>query len=181
MFTDLIRRRRSIRHFQDRPIEKSKIDALVEAALRAPSSRGLNPWEFILVDDREHLAALATAKPHGAAFLAGAALGIVVCADPQRCDVWVEDCSIAMIFLQLMAESLGLGSCWIQIRKRTHTTGGAARDHIAAQLDIPPHLEVEAMLAIGYPAHSKTPHPAASLQFEKVHQARYGRSYAPEA
>lgn len=180
MFAELIRRRRSMRHFQDRPVEKSKIDALVEAALRAPSSRGFNPWEFIIVDDRQQLAALATAKPHGASFLAGAALGIVICADPQRCDVWVEDCSIATIFIQLMAESLGLGSCWIQIRKRAHLTGSPAGEHIASLLQIPPHLEVEAMLAIGYPARPKTPHPTASLQFEKVHQARYGRSYQPE-
>ncbi|MGD8243123.1 MAG: nitroreductase family protein [Desulfobacterales bacterium] len=180
MFIELIRNRRSMRHFQDRPVERSKIDGLVEAALRAPSSRGLNPWEFILVDDREQLAALATAKPHGAAFLSGAPLGIVVCADPQRCDVWVEDCSIAMIFIQLMAESLGLSSCWIQIRKRTHASGGDAGAHIAALLHIPPHLEVEAMLAVGYPARPKTPHPASTLQFEKVHQARYGRSYKPE-
>nr|MDJ0809640.1 nitroreductase family protein [Desulfobacterales bacterium] len=63
MFTELIRSRRSIRHFQDKPVEPPKIDALVEAALRAPSSRGLNPWEFILVDDRDQLAALAEAKP----------------------------------------------------------------------------------------------------------------------
>ena len=180
MFAELIRCRRSMRHFQNRPVEKSKIEALVEAALRAPSSRGLNPWEFILVDDREQLAALAAAKPHGAAFLAGAPLGIVVCADPQRCDVWVEDCSIAMIFLQLMAESLDLGSCWIQVRKRAHASGRAAGDHIAALLDIPPHLEVEAMLAIGYPDRAKTPHPASTLQFEKVHQARYGRPYETE-
>ena len=180
MFAELIRSRRSMRHFQDRPVEKSKIDALVEAALRAPSSRGLNPWEFILVDDREKLAAMAAAKPHGAAFLSGAPLGIVVCADPQRCDVWVEDCSIATIFIQLMAESLGLGSCWIQIRKRTHVSGSAAGAHIAALLNIPSHLEVEAMLAIGYPDRPKTPHPASSLQFEKIHQAKYGRPYKPE-
>jgi nitroreductase len=181
MFSELIRNRRSIRHFRDQAIEPEKIDALVEAALRAPSSRGFNPWEFILVENRDQLAALATAKPHGAAFLAGAPLGIVVCADPQRSDVWVEDSSIATIFIQLMAESLGLGSCWIQIRERTHSDGRPARDHIAARLHIPPHLEVEAMLAIGYPAREKTPHPAAALQFKKIHQGKYGRPYKTDA
>lgn len=177
MFSELIRNRRSMRHFQDRPIEPPKIEALVEAALRSPSSRGLNPWEFILVDDSEQLRTLAAAKPHGASFLAGAPLGIVVCADPQRCDVWVEDCSIAVIFVQLMAESLGLGSCWIQIRKRTHASGRPARDHIADRLHIPAHLEVEAMIAIGYPAREKKPHPAASLPFDKVHRGKFGRPF----
>ncbi len=177
MFSELIRKRRSIRHFLDRPVESEKIDALVEAALRAPSSRGLNPWEFILVDDRDQLAALAEAKPHGASFLAGAPLGIVVCADPQRCDVWVEDCSIAVIFVQLMAASLGLGSCWIQIRERLHASGRPARDHIADCLQIPAHLEVEAMIAIGYAQRGKSPHPASGLQFDKVHHKAYGQPF----
>ncbi len=177
MFAELIRNRRSMRHFQDRPIEPEKIDALVEAALRAPSSRGFNPWEFILVDRPDLLTQLATAKPHGASFLAGAPLGFVVCADPRRSDVWVEDCSIAVIFIQLMAESLGLGSCWIQIRKRRHADGRSARDHIADLLNIPAHLEVEAMLAIGYAAREKTPHSAAGLQFDKVHAGSYGQPF----
>ena len=177
MFDELIRNRRSVRHFLDQAVEPEKIDALVEAALRAPSSRGLNPWEFILVDDRDQLAALAAAKPHGASFLAAAPLGIVVCADPQRSDVWVEDCSITVIFVQLMAASLGLGSCWIQIRKRQQASGRPARDHIAERLNIPEHLEVEAMIAIGYAAGEKKPHPASDLQFEKVHHAAYGRPF----
>jgi nitroreductase len=177
MFDELIRNRRSVRHFLDQPVEPEKIDALVEAALRAPSSRGLNPWEFILVDNRDQLAALAAAKPHGASFLAGAPLGIVVCADPQRCDVWVEDASIAVIFVQLMAASMGLGSCWIQIRKRQHASGQPARNHIAELLHIPKHLEVEAMIAIGYAAREKKPHPASSLQFEKVHHTAYGQPF----
>ncbi|MGD9096677.1 MAG: nitroreductase family protein [Desulfobacterales bacterium] len=177
MFTDLIRRRRSIRQFRPQPVEPEKVEALVEAALRAPSSRSLNPWEFILVDDPGQLRELSNAKPHGASFLAEAPLGIVVCADPQRCDVWVEDCSIALIFMQLMATSLGLGSCWIQIRKRHHASGRPARDHVADRLQIPAHLEVAAMLAVGYPVREKPPHPADGLLFDKVHRTAYGQSY----
>ncbi len=177
MFSELIRARRSIRQFKDLPVEPEKVAALVEAALRAPSSRGLNPWEFILVDESAQLQALSTAKPHGASFLAQAPLGIVVCADPQRCDVWVEDCSIAVIFVQLMAVSLGLGSCWIQIRKRNHASGRSARDHIADLLHIPAHLEVEAMIAVGYAAREKAPHPASDLQFAKVHHKTYGTPF----
>ncbi len=177
MFTELIRSRRSIRQFRHQPIEKEKKEALVEAALRAPSSRGLNPWEFILVEDTAKLRALSSAKPQGASFLAEAPLGIVVCADPQRCDVWVEDCAIAMIFMQLMATSLGLGSCWIQIRKRSHASGRPARGHIADCLQIPAHLEVAAVLAVGYPLRGKAPHPADELQFAKVHHTAYGQPY----
>ena len=76
MFMDLIRSRRSIRHYEDRPVEDEKIDLLVEAALRSPSSRGYNPWTFVVVREQKTLADLAQAKPHGATFLAKAPLAI---------------------------------------------------------------------------------------------------------
>ena len=66
---DLLRQRRSIRNFTPEKIAPDTIDALMEAALRAPSSRGINPWEFIMVDDPGLLGNLAQAKPHGAGFL----------------------------------------------------------------------------------------------------------------
>jgi len=177
MFDDLIQKRRSIRRFKDQPVELDKIDMLMEAALRAPSSRGLNPWEFVVVDDRPLLKTLATCKPHGAGFLGQAPLGIVVCADPARCDVWVEDCAIAVTFIQLMATALELGSCWIQVRKRDHVSGCPARDIIARQLDLPERLEVEAMIAIGYPLQPKTGHARDTLLFDRVHQNGFGSPY----
>jgi nitroreductase len=115
---ELLRRRRSVRKFESRPIESEKIERLTEALLRSPTSRSLTPWEFVLVEDPALLAALSRAKKHGSSFLKGASLGIVVCADAAQCDVWIEDCSIASILVQMTALSLGLGSCWIQIRLR---------------------------------------------------------------
>lgn len=177
MFDKLIEKRRSIRRFQDRPVEPDKIDRLMEAALRAPSSRSLNPWEFVVVDDRALLTSLAGCKPHGASFLANAPLGIVVCADPARCDVWVEDCAIAVTFVQLMAVSLDLGTCWIQVRKREHASGRPARDEIARHLALPDHLEVAAMIAIGYPEKPKAGHARGTLLFDRVHRNGFGTPY----
>lgn len=111
MFLPLIQDRRSIRSFTDRPVEPEKVALLVEAALRSPSSRSLNPWEFILVTDKTMLEKLSACKPHGAAFLKGTPLGIVVLADPEKYDVWIEDCSIASTYIQLAAEDIGLKSC----------------------------------------------------------------------
>ncbi|MFC1853724.1 nitroreductase family protein, partial [candidate division CSSED10-310 bacterium] len=84
MFLPLLQKRRSIRKFLTRGVEQAKIEILIEAALRAPSSRSLNPWEFIIVDDRSSLQKLARAKPHGSTFLENAPLGIVVLADSQK-------------------------------------------------------------------------------------------------
>lgn len=177
MFIPLIQKRRSIRRFQPKEVEAEKIDLLLEAALRAPSSRGLNPWEFIVIQDSRTLNSLSAAKEHGSSFLKNAPLGIVVCADPERCDVWIEDASIAAIFIHLAAASIGLGSCWIQIRERIHNETMTSEEYVAATLKIPENLKVEAVVAVGYPDEEKPPYPKNKLQFEKVHRTIYGIPY----
>lgn len=176
-FLELIRRRRSIRRFQPKALESEAIESLKEAALRAPSSRGSNPWEFIFADDSGLLEQLSRAKPHGAGFLKNAPLGIVVCADAQKSDVWVEDAAIATIFIQLAAHNLGLGSCWIQIRKRMHDADQSAQQYIANLLGIPENLSVESMIAVGYPAEEKPAHERQHLQAEKISLNRYGNPF----
>jgi nitroreductase len=177
MFIDLIRTRRSIRKFTDEAIAADKIELLKEAALRPPSSMGHNPWEFVFVTDGQLLGKLSKAKPHGSGFLADARLGIVVCADPEKSAVWIEDASIATIFIQLAVESLGLGSCWIQIRERMHDDVKSAETYIADVLNIPSNLKVESMVGIGYPAEQKAPHKREALQDEKVFLNRYGSPF----
>jgi len=177
MILPLIQKRRSIRKYQKKPIESEKIQTLIEAALRSPSSMGYNPWEFLVVDDPNVLDKLSNAKPQGSAFIKNAPLGIVVCADPERSSVWVEDASIACIFIQLTAESLGLGSCWIQIRDRMHDQKTPAETYIADVLSIPKKLKVEAMIAIGYPDEQKAPRPKEDLQYGKIHQNLYGKPF----
>lgn len=176
MFLSLVAKRRSIRRYQEKPVAADKVDMLIEAALRSPSSRGFNPWEFVIVTDRSLLAQLSKAKPHGASFLKNAALGIVVCADPEKCDVWVEDAAIASVFIHLAAASIGLGSCWIQIRKRMYNASKTSQEYVGELLNMPSHLNVESIIAVGYPAEQKAPHPKEELQYDKVHVNFYGRS-----
>ena len=165
---ELLRARRSIREFTGKPIELQKIEILKEAALRSPSSRNIDPWEFVFVDRRELLEKLARAKPHGAKFLAGAALGVVVCADGDKSDVWVEDCAIASILIQMVAQSIGLGSCWIQIRNRMFDDKVTSEDYIKGVLNMPRHMKVESIVAIGYPAETREPLPREELKDEKI-------------
>ncbi|MBL0226776.1 MAG: nitroreductase family protein [Geobacteraceae bacterium] len=170
---DILRRRRSIRTFTAEKVAPGAIETLIEAALRSPSSRGINPWEFILVDDPELLERLSTAKQHGAEFLKGAPLGIVVCADSTKTDVWVEDCSIAAIIIQLTAVSLGLGSCWAQIRNRQHDAGLSAEGYVQGLLGLPERIRVEAIIGIGHPAGKRLPLAASRLQRDRIHTNRW--------
>jgi nitroreductase len=165
---ELLRNRRSIRKFTAGKIDPASIAIISEAALRAPSSRGRNPWEFILVDDPQTILGLSKAKQHGSDFLGNAPLAIVVCADSTISDVWIEDCSIAAIIIQLTAQSLGLGSCWVQIRSRAHNDEKSAEDFVQGLLDLPQHIKVEAVIAIGHPAEKKDPVSADKLQYEKI-------------
>jgi nitroreductase len=173
MLLSLLQSRRSVRRFLPRPIEQEKIDQILEAALRAPSSRGRQPWEFIVVSDRERLTALAQAKAHGAEFLAGAALAVVICADPARCDVWIEDCAIAALLLQLEAAALGLGSCWAQLRLRDHADGRSAEAVVRAVLGIPAGYAVPVIIGLGYPESTLPGHPRDALPWDKLHVGSY--------
>jgi nitroreductase len=174
MFISLIEKRRSIRTFKQQPVEEEKINGLVEAALRSPSSMSRNPWEFVVLTNRDRLEKLSQAKPHGSAFLKDAPLGIVVCGDPNKCDVWVEDCSIASIFIQLAAESFGLGTCWIQIRRRMHNDTETAGKYVSRLLHLPEHLEVESIIAVGYPNEHKPGHKKEDLPSHRIHRNIYG-------
>jgi len=165
---ELLRNRRSIRKYTEKDIEPEKIEILKEAVLRSPSSRSFDPWEFVFVDDRGLLKKLALCKPHGAKFLEGAALGIVICADEQKSDVWIEDCSIASILVQMTAQSIGLGSCWVQIRKRMFDDQKTSEDYIKDLLKIPDNFQVESIIAVGYPAERREPVLQENLKHEKV-------------
>ena len=171
---ELLRTRRSIRKYQPRALEPAARAVLEEAVLRAPSSRGRKPWEFVFVDDPRLLAELARTKSHGSSFLAGGALGIVICADEQICDVWVEDCSIAAFIAHVVAHSLGLGSCWIQVRRRPHDERQSAEQFVKQLLGIPARLRVGAIVAVGYPDEEKAPRPTDQLNRDKIHRNRFG-------
>lgn len=175
MFIDLLRNRRSVRQFEDKPVEQEKIDLLVEAMLRSPSSRGINPWEFVVVTRPQTLEALAVAKTHGASFIKNAPLAIVVCADSSKSDVWVEDCSIASLVLHLAAADLGLGSCWVQLRKRDYDEQTSSDAYVKKLLGLSEKLAVEAVIAIGYGREEKPGHAVSSLLYNRVSYEQYGQ------
>ena len=165
---ELLRKRKSIRKYKEIPIEESKIAIIKEALLSVPSSRNIRPWRYILVDQREILKKLSLAKPQGALFLKGASLGVVILGDADQSDVWIEDCSIAAITLQYVAESLEIGSCWIQIRNRNFNENATSEEYIQNLLKIPKNFKVLALMALGISDEEKLPCKCRGLIEDKI-------------
>ena len=164
-FSELIKNRRSMRKFTDEELTQDQVVALMKAALMSPSSKRSNSWQFVVVDDKEILKELSHCKEQASSFIADAALAIVVMADPLASDVWIEDASIASIMIQLQAEDLGLGSCWVQVRERFTATG---------ILDIPLQLQILSVIAIGHKGMERKPFNEEHLQWEKIHINKFG-------
>lgn len=168
-FATLIKNRRSIRKFTGQLLNPDQVEMILKAALMAPASKRKNPWQFVVVEDKEMLVKLSACKPAGASFLKDCALAVVVLANVMESDVWVEDASIASIYMQLQAEDLGLGSCWCQIRNRQTEDDADAAQYVRGLLDVPYQLEVLSIIGIGYKDQERKPFDESHLQWEKIH------------
>lgn len=172
-FRYLIQKRRSIRKFTNEKLTPGQVETLMRAALMSPSSKNNTPWEFVLIEDKETLQQLSTCKSHAAKLIADCALAVVVIADPLVSNVWIEDASIASLMIQLQAEDLGLGSCWVQIRSRETTDGGSSEEYVKLLLEVPPHMQVLSIIAIGNKAQEREPFDEEKLQWEKLHIEKF--------
>ncbi|MGM0420248.1 MAG: nitroreductase family protein [Bacillota bacterium] len=175
MFMQLLMERRSIRNFQDKEIEGEKIQSLLQAGLLSPTSRGSKPWQLIQIDSKDILQKLSEAKAGGSSFVAGAKMAIVVAADPEVSDVWIEDSAIAALNIHLEASDLELGSCWVQIRKRQRQDGSDSEAYVKEVLGLPDNLRVDSIIALGYPAEEKPEHDLDDLPYDQVHYNKYGQ------
>lgn len=144
----LIMKRRSIRKFKEEKLPDEIIQKIIHAGLLAPTSKNNKSVEFTVVDDKDTILKLRDCRNIGTIGLETAPCAIVVLADSQKSDVWVEDASIAASYIQLRAEDLGLGSVWIQIRNRINENG-SSEDEIRRVLNIPEKYGVLCIIALG--------------------------------
>lgn len=170
---DLLRTRRSIRKFTEQPIETEKLEILREAILRTPSSKNSNACEFIFVDEPELIRELSHCKPSGAAPLQTAQLAVVILVNENKTDAWIEDSSIATFVAHMTAHSLGLGSCWIQIRGREFSDEKTSEAFVSKTLHIPEGFRVLSIVAIGYAQRTHEGKPFSELNFGKIHENEF--------
>ncbi|HHV60651.1 MAG TPA: nitroreductase [Clostridiaceae bacterium] len=152
-FIDLARKRYSVRNYKDKPVEKEKILQVIEAARYSPSAVNYQPRHFIVVTTEEMKNRISETYPRD--WFRKAPAIIVVCGDhstswkrkdgKDHCDI---DAAIAIDHLTLAAADIGLGTCWV-------CAFDAAKCHQV--LGLPDHLEVVALLPIGYTADDEIP------------------------
>lgn len=167
-FEDLVCRRRSIRKYQDRPVEEEKLEKILKVALMAPSSKRCQPWHFLVVSEKDKLQKMSVCREMGCAFLDNAPMAIIILADESLSDVWVEDASIAASYIQLAAEDLGLGSCWVQVRNRLKSEDLTTENYLKEMINAPENMRVECIIAVGYKLEEKSPFDESKLKWEKV-------------
>lgn len=169
-----ILRRRSVRKYTEESIPKEKLNAVLYAGLAAASSKNRRPWEFIVVQNRDMLAKLGSCRAGADHLLNKCDAAIVVAADSELVDVWVEDCASAMTQMHLMADALGLGSCWLQVRLRATPDGSReAQDVVRELLGIPEKYSVMAILTLGMPAEHAPARTVDDLLLDKIHHERF--------
>lgn len=154
-FLEVIEKRKSVRKYADRPVEREVLDAIVKVAQTAPSSRNSKSSVFMIIEDRDTIDALSLMRDYGASPLKSAQAAIVVMGDTSKTDLWVDNCAISATFIQLAVTAMDLVSCWIHVndrpRLKDEPQGARADAYVAELLGIKDGLRPYCVVAIGYP------------------------------
>ena len=154
-FLEVVEKRKSVRKYSDRPVERELLDAIVKVAQTAPSSRNSKSSAFMIVEDRDILDALSQMRDYGSGLLAGAQAAIVVMGDESKTDLWVDNCAISATFIQLAVTSMDLVSCWVHCNgrpcKKDEPDGAKATDYVRELLGLKDGMNPYCVIAIGYP------------------------------
>lgn len=169
---EVIKKRRSVRAYQEKPVEEEKIWGILKAVQMAPSANHRRPWEFVVVQDKNLKEKLSQATLWGG-FISQAPVAIVLCANAEKSREWLEDAAIVGGYLYLEATNQGLGTCWVQVRGSKTEKGEESEEYVRNLLGIPQNFRVVAIFPLGYPAEHLEPHQESEFEKEKVHLEKW--------
>ena len=121
-FKEILRRRRSVRKYLSRPVEREVLDTVLREALAAPSSRNSHSTHLRVLTDPETIARIARMRDYGSAFLEHAPAVVLVEGDRTATDLWRENAAITATALLFAATDAGLASCWVHVNGRPWVT-----------------------------------------------------------
>ncbi len=170
---EVMQKRRSVRTYTGEAVSEEDVTCILQAGLLSASGKAIRPWEFIVVRNKETLKSMSRCRVAGSQMLEAADCAVVVLGDEEKSDVWVEDCSVAMANMHLMADSLGVGSCWIQGRLREAPGGRTTEAYLRELLEFPENYRLEAILSLGMPQNHPGAYELGDLLEGKVHRERF--------
>lgn len=150
--------RTSIRKFEQRPVEQSKVMALLRAGMAAPTARDRRPWHFVVLNDTAVSHTYASKMRHHGEMIAQSPLVIYACGDTtqmmpgQARDFWIQDVSCASENILLAAHAMGLGAVWTSVYPEARKVKG-----VSEALRLPGNLIPLNCILIGYPAENHQP------------------------
>jgi nitroreductase len=147
--------RRSIRKYTQSPVPENHIEKLLRAAMAAPSAGNQQPWEFVIIKDRNTMIEITKFHKYSQ-MLKEAQVAIVICADLEKeikhKGFWVQDCAAATENILIEAQHLGIGAVWLGVYPEQERV-----DNLRRLLDIPEKITPFSIVSLGYPAESKEP------------------------
>ena len=153
-FKEILRRRRSVRKYLSRPVEREVLDTVLREALAAPSSRNSHSTHLRVVTDPETIARIARMRDYGSAFLEHAPAVVLVEGDRTATDLWRENAAITATALLFAATDAGLASCWVHVNGRPclkdQPDGAQAEDYLREFLPVPAEHGILCAVALGY-------------------------------
>ena len=159
---ECLKTRRSIRAYTAAPVPREMIEQIVDCGRMAASARNLQPWEFVVVTDRQRLQRLAQLADYGK-HIAGAAACILVFCGPSTW--YLEDGAAATENILLAAHALGLGAGWVDGDKKQYA------ESVRREVGAPEHCKLISMIPLGYAAES--PEKAKRPLAEVLHWERF--------
>jgi nitroreductase len=160
--------RRSVRQYSDKKVSDALVNKMLKAAMNAPSACNQQPWQFVVIKDRNTMLAITKIHPY-AQMLKTAGCAIVICGEPKAevCKgYWVQDCSAATENLLLAAHSIGLGAVWLGVYPREQRV-----NDVRKLLGIPKSVIPFCIVSVGYPG--KKVKPVVRFNRRKIHNEKW--------
>jgi nitroreductase len=169
---EIFKKRRSIRKYSKREVSEEQIYNILCAAMVSPSGNHANPWEFIVVKEKETLSKLGECGKWQS-FVKDCSVGIVIIAKESDTDMWLQDCSVVGAHIYLEATNQGLGCCWANVLDGKTEDGKDREEYVRGILDIPSQYRVISIMAIGHPEGEMQEYTEDEYMEEKVHREVY--------
>jgi len=167
--------RKSIRDYSSKKVSEKQLKKILECAMQAPSAVNEQPWEFIIITEKEKLKELSTKTPY-AKMTKNASAAIIVCINEKKENIWaktfygkgfpIQDCSAATENILLASHAQGLGAVWVGVYPNTKMVG-----KIQEQFNTPENIIPLCIIPIGYPKQKSTP--KKRYDEKKIHKNKW--------